>query len=59
MVGAGLSEGGAVRKQVLAALVDHEPMVVALGAKATSVAAVVPESRMELAVRDVHQRFFE
>ena len=59
VVGGALADDGDLRRRVLEVLAAHEPLVVALGARATSVAAVVVESRLEDAVRDVHRRFFE
>jgi aspartokinase len=59
VVGGGLADDGDLRRRVLEVLAAHEPLVVALGVKSTSVAAVVADSRLEGAVRDVHRRFFE
>jgi len=59
VVGGALVDNGEVRRRVLEVLALHEPVVVALGAMATSVAAVVAESHLDATVRDVHRRFFE
>jgi len=59
LVGSGLARGGPFRSAVLAALADLDPEAVALGASRTSLAAVVPQVRLEEAVRELHRRFFE
>lgn len=59
VVGSGLARGGPFRSAVLAALAGLDPEAVALGASRTSLAAVVPQGRLEQAVRELHRRFFE
>jgi aspartate kinase len=59
VVGGGLAREGPIRGRVLAALGSHDPELLALGGSATSVAAVVPEARLDACVRDLHRRFFE
>jgi aspartate kinase len=60
VVGHGLSRGGgAVRGRVLSALATHEPDLLALGGSAASVAALIPESRLDGVVRALHRDFFE
>lgn len=59
VVGAGLAADGDIRRSVLEALAAHGPVVLGIGARSTSVAAAVPEGRLEDTVRDIHHRFFE
>jgi aspartate kinase len=59
VVGHGLAQEGAARSRVLAALAACDPEMVALGGSATSVAALVPESRLDACVRAIHREFFE
>jgi aspartate kinase len=59
VVGHGLAQDGATRGRVLAALAAWDPEVVALGGSATSVAALVPESRLDACVKALHREFFE
>jgi len=58
VVGHGLAADGATRGRVLAALAAWDPELVALGGSATSVAAVVPEDRLDACVRTLHDTFF-
>ena len=50
---------GTTRGRVLAALAAWDPELVALGGSATSVAALVPEARLDACVRALHREFFE
>jgi aspartokinase len=59
VVGHGLALAGNSRGRVLAALATWDPEIVALGGSATSVAALVPESRLDACVRALHREFFE
>jgi aspartate kinase len=59
VVGHGLAQEGAARGRVLAALAALDPEIVALGGSATSVAALVPEIRLDACVRALHREFFE
>jgi aspartate kinase len=59
VVGTGLARGGPFRAAVLAALADLDPETVVLGASPASLAAVLPQARLEQAVRELHRRFFE
>lgn len=59
VVGQGLAHDASVRARVLAALARHEPEVVVLGGAAASAAALVPEARLDDAVRALHGTFFE
>jgi aspartate kinase len=59
VVGAGLAEDGRTRGRVLAALAAQDPELVALGGSATSVAALVPDARLDACVRALHREFFE
>ena len=59
VVGHGLAQDGATRGRVLAALAAWDPELVALGGSATSVAALVPESRLDACVNALHREFFE
>jgi aspartokinase len=59
VVGHGLAREGAVRGGVLKALSAWDPEMVALGGSATSVAALVPEARLDACVRALHREFFE
>jgi aspartate kinase len=59
VVGHGLSGEGAERGRVLAALAAWDPEMIALGGSATSVAALVPEIRLDACVRALHREFFE
>jgi aspartate kinase len=59
VVGHGLAHGGAERGRVLAALAAWDPELVALGGSATSVAALVPEARLDACVTALHREFFE
>ena len=58
VVGHGLAGDGATRGRVLAALAAWDPELVALGGSATSVAALVPEDRLDPCVRALHEAFF-
>jgi aspartate kinase len=58
LVGAGLARDGALRGRVLETLAALEPEGVALGGSGTSAAAVLPDTRLDDAVRAVHARFF-
>ena len=58
VVGHGLAEDGATRGRVLAAIASWDPELVALGGSATSVAALVPEDRLDACVRALHGAFF-
>ncbi len=59
VVGHGLAQEGAARGRVLSALAAWDPEMVALGGSATSVAALVPEIRLDACVRALHREFFE
>jgi aspartate kinase len=59
VVGAGLATDGAFRSAVLTALAELDPEAVVLGASPASLAAVLPQVRLEEAVRGLHRRFFE
>lgn len=59
VVGHGLARDGAVRGRVVAALAAHAPDLLASGGSAASVAALIPESRLDGAVRELHRDFFE
>jgi aspartokinase len=59
VVGSGLARRSRLRGEVLAALADWEPDLVALGASGTSAAAVLPRARFAAALRALHDRFFE
>jgi aspartokinase len=59
VVGHGLAREGVARGRVLAALAAWDPEMVALGGSATSVAALVPEARLDACVRAIHREFFE
>ena len=59
VVGHGLALDQAARGRVLAALAGWDPELVALGGSATSVAALVLESRLDACVRAIHGEFFE
>lgn len=59
VVGHGLQGSGGVRGRVLAALASWDPELIALGGSATSVAAVVPEARLDACVKALHHEFFE
>jgi aspartate kinase len=59
VVGHGLAQDGTTRGRVLAALAAWDPEIVALGGSTTSVAALVPESRLDACVRALHREFFE
>ena len=59
IVGHGLALEGATRGRVLAALAASDPALVALGGSATSVAALVPDGRLDACVRALHREFFE
>ncbi|HEX4825449.1 MAG TPA: aspartate kinase [Candidatus Polarisedimenticolaceae bacterium] len=58
VVGSGLAQEGSVRGRVLEAIGAHDPELLALGGSATSVAALIPEARLDACVRDLHRRFF-
>jgi aspartate kinase len=58
VVGSGLADDPAVRGRVVAALASLEPTVVALGARTTSAAVALPESRLADAVERLHREFF-
>ena len=58
LVGAGLARDGALRGRVLEALAALAPEGVALGGSGTSATAVLPDARLDDAVRTVHARFF-
>jgi aspartate kinase len=59
IVGRGLARDASVRVRVLAALAEHGPEVVALGGSSASAALLLPEDRLEAAVRALHRAFFE
>jgi aspartate kinase len=59
VVGSGLARSPGFRTSVLAALVGQDPEVIALGVSRTGLAAVVPQSRLEPAVRELHRQFVE
>jgi aspartate kinase len=59
VVGHGLAREGVTRGRVLAALAAWDPEMIALGGSATSVAALVPETRLDACVRAIHREFFE
>jgi len=59
VVGTGLARGGPFRAAVLAALAGLDPEALVLGASPASLAAVLPQARLEEAVRGLHRRFFE
>ena len=59
VVGHGLSQNGSSRARVLAALAAWDPELIALGTSVTSVAALIPESRLDDCVRALHREFFE
>jgi aspartate kinase len=59
VVGHGLAHDGTARGRVLAALAAWDPEIVAMGGSATSVAALVPEARLDACVRALHREFFE
>jgi aspartate kinase len=59
VVGAGLARDAGFRTRVLTELAAVEPETVALGASRTSLAAALPQSRLEVAVRALHRRFVE
>ena len=59
VVGAGLARDSGFRTRVLSELAAVEPETVALGASKTSLAAALPQSRLEDAVRALHRRFVE
>jgi aspartate kinase len=59
VVGHGLAQAGDARGRVLASLAAWDPEVIALGGSATSLAALVPGSRLDACVRAIHHEFFE
>ena len=59
VVGHGLSGNGTSRGRVLAALAAWDPEMLALGASVTSVAALIPEERLDDCVKALHREFFE
>ncbi len=59
IVGHGLASRGPTRGRVLAALAASDPEMVALGGSANSVAALVPDARLDACVRALHREFFE
>jgi aspartate kinase len=59
VVGHGLAADASVRGRVLAALAAHGPEVVALGGSAASASMLLPGTRLDAAVRALHQAFFE
>ena len=59
VVGSGLAREGPTRGRVVAAIGAHDPELLAMGGSATSVAALVPEARLDACVRDLHRTFFE
>jgi aspartokinase len=59
IVGHGLASEGATRGRVLAALAASDPEMVAFGGSSTSVAALVPDARLDACVRALHREFFE
>jgi len=59
VVGAGLAADGGTRARALAAIARLRPELVAMGGSASSVAAVVPEDRLDDCVRALHAEFFE
>jgi aspartate kinase len=58
VVGHGLADDGATRGRVLSALAAWDPEIVALGGSATSVAALVPDVKLDACVRGLHAEFF-
>jgi aspartate kinase len=59
VVGHGLAQDGDTRGRVLASLAAWDPEMIALGGSATSVAALVPQARLDACVRAIHLEFFE
>jgi aspartate kinase len=59
VVGSRLGSDSGFRALVLSALAEFEPEMVGLGASGSSLAAVVPQTRLEPAVRGLHERFVE
>ena len=59
VVGAGLAAGGDEHARALAAIARLRPEIVAAGGSANSLAAVVPEERLDACVRALHAEFFE
>jgi len=59
VVGHGLAGDDATRGRVLAALAGWDPELVAFGGSASSVAALVPDERLDACVRTLHREFFE
>ena len=59
IVGHGLSGNGSSRARVLAALSAWDPETVVVGASPTSVAALIPEGKLDACVRALHREFFE
>jgi aspartate kinase len=59
VVGSGLAVGSSCRGEVLSALAEWQPEIVALGGSPTSVTAVVAHDRLEAIVGALHRRFFE
>jgi aspartate kinase len=59
VVGSRLGRESSFRALVLSALAEFEPEMVGLGASSTSLAAVVPQAKLEPAVRELHRRFVE
>jgi len=58
VVGSGLADG-ATRRQVLAALAEWDPDLVAVGSSQISVTAVVAGKNLEPALRSLHRSFLE
>ena len=59
VVGSGLAVGSSRRGEVLKALAEWQPEIVALGGSPISVTAVVAHDRLETIVGGLHRRFFE
>jgi len=59
VVGAGLAAQGVVRARVLEAVARLEPELVAMGSSASSLAALVPEERLDACVRALHAEFLD
>jgi len=59
VVGSGLAVGSSRRGEVLKALAEWQPEIVALGGSPISVTAVVAQDQLETIVGGLHRRFFE
>ncbi len=58
LVGAGLADDAALRREALVALSSITPDLVSIGGSSNSVVAVLAQSRLQAAVAGVHERFF-